>query len=578
MEKTSASRHSLTLPLLATWLLLATASCTASVGSDQNPATGPGNAGANAGAGGPSGTSGNSSGGAGVSCDATGSAPLGFARVWRLTDEQYVNAVRDTFGVTMPAEITGVAETTGEYVNYSEAAPKIDLKIATLYQTAAHQAAVTASKAHLKTFLSCGEQAPSDVCVTQLIKNRVSRAFGRPLAEDEVQGLLGVYKASGTDGPTVGVQLVIEAALQAPSFLYRSELGPQQAGGPTGKVTLTPHEIASAMSFALMDSVPDDALWATAQDGSLADPAVRAAQVERLLALPAVQKNLSHKAGFWLGVERLGITHKDETFPEYTAQVQADLYKSTQLFVEEIFSKGTVTDLLTSKRMYLNEPLAKLYNITGTGLTGSELKPVDVQAPERAMGILSQPGVISAFSRPNRGDPIHRGLFIYNSLVCGRAVGAPPPGATQVDTDLPKDMTERQRAEYRATHTCRACHAIFDPLGLASEKYDAIGRYSETDANGAPIDSTSTITNLSPELDGPITGLPDVAARLKVGRRVSDCAVTNLTQYALGAQQNDKCALQTVQDKFATTGSFADYYRALFNSPGFVVRDAAWQN
>lgn len=564
--------------LFAAGVIFATASCTGVVGSDQNPGTGTSSAGNGSAAGGPVGTAGGSAAGASATCDSSGSAPLGFARVWRLTDEQYVNAVRDTFGVTMPAEITGIAETTGEYVNYSEAAPKIDFKIATLYQTAAHQAATTASKAHLTTFLSCGAQAPSDACVQQFIKNRVSRAFGRPLTEDEVQGLLAVYRASGTEGPTVGVQLVIEAALQAPSFLYRSELGPQQNGGPVGKVTLTPHEIASAMSFALMDSVPDDALWAAAQDGSLANPAVRSAQVDRLLALPAVQKNLSHKAGFWLGVERLGATNKDETFPEYTAQVKADLYKSTQLFVEEIFSKGTVTDLLTSKRMYLNEPLAKLYNISGTGLTGNEIKAVDVQAPERSMGILSQPGVIAAFSRPNRGDPIHRGLFIYNSLVCGRAIGAPPEGATKINDDLPPNMTERERAEYRATHTCRGCHAFFDPLGLASEKYDAIGRYSETDAKGAPIDSTSTIANLGTGLDGPITGLADVAARLNQGRRVSDCAVTNLTQFALGAQQADQCALATVQDKFAATGSFADYYRALFNSPGFVVRDAAWKN
>ena len=70
-------------------------------------------------------------------------------------------------------------------------------------------------------------------------------------------------------------------------------------------------------------------------------------------------------------------------------------------------------------------------------------------------------------------------------------------------------------------------------LGLASERYDPIGRYHASDAKG-PIDSSAVVTRLGPELDGPISGLPDLVTKLQTGRRVSDCAATNLAQFLLG--------------------------------------------
>ena len=509
------------------------------------------------------------SGGGAAACDPN--AALAPARIWRITDEEYVNVVSQVFGVTMPAEVTEPVVPGADFSNTSEHA-EVNLKIATAYQAAAHQAATTAVAAHLKTFLPCGEQAPSDTCVEGFIRNRIARAFGRGVSDAEVQSLLALYKSSGTDGVSTGIRLVIEAALQAPSFLYRTELGDAPAGGPTAKVTLTPHELATALSFALTDSVPDDALWDKAEDGSIARPEVLSAEVDRLLALPGTQQNLSHLAGFWLGVEKIPAASKDATYPMYTAQVQSDLYDSSKLFVRDVLANGTVTDLLTSTKLYLNESLAKIYNVPG--VTGSTLEPVNTTLPERSMGILSQPGIQAAFGHPYGTDVVHRGLYIYYAFACGFAIPPPPGDATARNDALPADSTQRQRAEYRAANTCRACHANFDPLGLATERYDGIGRYSETDSHGT-IDASATVINLD-ELNGAITGLPDLVARLKNGRRVPDCAVTNLSTYVLGREvkQDNSCALSTVKDKFARTGSFKDYYRAILTSPGFLTRDA----
>jgi hypothetical protein len=250
------------------------------------------------------------------------------------------------------------------------------------------------------------------------------------------------------------------------------------------------------------------------------------------------------------------------------------MYKSAQLFVQELLSTGSVTDLVSSKRMYLNESMAAAFGIPG--VAGPDMRPIDVTLPERGFGILSQPGVLAAYSRPTRGDPIHRGLFIFYGLACAGQIPAPPPGALELAKTFPADATERELAGLRAANpTCKACHASFDPLGLATERFDTMGRYRESDAKGV-IDQSSVLANLGPDLEGPINGVGDLAAKFAQGRRLSDCAATNLALLTLGrddVKSDTSCALKGVKDELARTGKFRDFYKALATSPAFIKRD-----
>jgi Protein of unknown function (DUF1592)/Protein of unknown function (DUF1588)/Protein of unknown function (DUF1595)/Protein of unknown function (DUF1585) len=515
------------------------------------------------------------SGGPSMPGQCSSAASFAPARLWKITDEQYIKVVAQVFGVRMPPGITAKDSAPAEYTNYSEA-PEGDTTGA--YHTAAQTAAQAAVSSNLNVFLPCGGATPSDACVESFIRHRVARAFGRPLADTEVQDLLGIYHTGlMTETAAAGIRLVIEATLQSPSFLYRTELGAPTAGAPTAKVTLTAHELAQAVSFALLDSVPDDALWQKAEDGSLLTPSVMAAEVDRLLALPAVQTNLSDKASFWLGIEKLrSIVPKDRTlFPEFTAQVTQDLYASAKLFVQDLFAHGTVSDLLTSSRLYLNTNLATVYGVPG--VTSTSLTGVNDQSGQRSAGILTQPAVLAAWSHPDSGDAVHRGLFIYNALVCGPTIPAPPANALAVAMTFPPNATEREKAHLRATapQGCGACHGRFDPLGLTTERYDPIGRYKATDATGAPIDSSAIIASLGPDLDGPVSGLPDLVAKLKGGTRVTTCAVRNMYAFTLGrsALDDNSCALPSAASRFAASGSFPDFFRAVFTSPAFLTRD-----
>lgn len=502
------------------------------------------------------------------SCNST--AALANARIWRLTDAQYVNAVRQVFGVTTGPEVTEVDAGAADYTNFSELTLVND-GIVAKYQTSARDVARQAVKSHFDTFMACGT---ADTCAEQFIRNRIARVFGRRLDDTEVAGYLDLYRKGSQQSPQDGVRLMIEATLQSPSFLYRTELGQPTQGGPTAQVQLTPHEIATSLSFSLTNSVPDQELWEKADTGALADPAELAKQVDRLLDLADTKANLTQLASYWLGVEKLHRAEKDTSkFAEFTPQLKADMYKSAQLFVQDLLANGTVKDLVTSKRMYVNQAMAMVFGIPG--VTSAEMVPIDTTLPERSNGILTQPGVLAAYSRPTRGDPIHRGLFGFYALVCGGSIPAPPANALEIAKTFPPDASERELANLRAANPlCLACHGRFDPIGLLTERYDPIGRYSATDAGGMSIDQKSTLA-LGPDLQGEVDGLQPFVDKLVQGRRLSDCAAQNLAVFTLGrdVKSDTSCALQGVKDALATSGKFRDFYKALVTSPAFILRD-----
>jgi hypothetical protein len=518
------------------------------------------------------------SGAAGAPVQRTGpcvaSATFAPPRLWRLNDQQYANVVHDVFGkaIAVPAEVSEARSAGAEDLARAESLGIGSDATANNFMNSAHTTALGAVK-DLPGLVGCA--TPDATCVTAFIKSKVARAFRRPVTDAEVQDMLALYNLGAADGPAEGVRVLMEYVLQAPAFLWRMELaGVDATKSAAAPQALTPYELAGALGFLFLDSVPDEALWSKATAGTLTTPAVLAAEVDRLIALPAVQANLAAKVGSWLSLKKIEATVKDPTiFPEFTPSVKDALTASAQMFVKDLVVGGKLNDLVASRKMFLNQELAGLYGVTG--VSGTSLMPVDVTLPERAGGILTQPAILAANSRINRGDPIHRGLFIYSAMTCGNPIPDPPANATAVDQSLPATATERERATFRASRSdCGACHVRFDPLGLLSERYDPIGRYREKDAAGQVIDQTATIKLGSAALDGPANGLPDLIARLQSSREFGDCAAGKLAGVAVGrtVALDNSCALQGVRDDFAKNPSFLALFRAVATSPGFMTR------
>jgi hypothetical protein len=513
------------------------------------------------------------------------------ARVWQLTDDQYVNVVRDVLGITLTGsdtEITTVKSTSGIFANYSESKGLVSLSAVTSYQTAAVKVSAQAeTKIQTLLGLSSATAVPTAAQIATFLKTKVARLFRRPLTDAEVTAFTDVYNAGLPAGAPKALGWIVQAALQSPSFIYRSELG-TNAATSTEPIKLTAHELASALSFLFLDTSPDDALWAKAEAGTLVDPAVLATEVTRLLALPAAQANLGLQGSYWLQLEKFPARSKDRTlFPEFTDTLETTLYKSALSSIQDMVLRGNLSDLFTSTKMYVNAEMGTVYGIAGA--TGSTLVNVTVNKPERNAGLLTHPAMLAASNqRMALGDPIHRGLFIYDSLLCGGTAGALPPPPADANAIAATMMgTERELSNQRAKLSCGGCHALFDPVGLAFERYDAIGRYSETRyvASNAgmtswatatsPIETSATLSDrLGPEMAGPVAGVADLSTRLRSGTRLAYCAASHLAEYSLGHDPNaqNSCELQVVKDAFAKSGSFVDLYRALVTSPGFVSR------
>jgi hypothetical protein len=480
-----------------------------------------------------------------------------------LTDEQYAKVVRDAFGVELTAAeaaITTAGRLTGNYTNFSESF-RADVATVQAYHRAAR-----AVSAKLKP---CPEPADA-ACVGAFINGQVARAWRRPLEAQESAALLRIFTDNvGASGASRAMELVIQAALQSGSFIYRSELGQAPV---SGKVRLTSHELASALSFLFLDSIPDAPLWERALDGTLLDPTVLSQQVNRLLALPQVQARLTEYLSFWSGAEFIPFRNKSsELFPEFTPSLKTALHQSTVSFLGSVLASGSFTEMLTSARIFANDELAQVYGLPPPG--GNGLSPVSVPQGYPRAGLLSQPGFLAATNqRPERGDPIHRGLFIYNALVCGAKLPAPPAGA--LDAAAAMMGTERELAVQRAQAPgCAACHSAFDPLGLALEAFDPIGRHRVTWEDGSPVDSSATLAGLGPELDGPVSGVEELASRLAQSRKASDCTARTLSRYALGySAANHSCDNVAAEEAFAQTGSFLDLFRAFATAPGYLER------
>jgi len=79
---------------------------------------------------------------------------------------------------------------------------------------------------------------------------------------------------------------------------------------------------------------------------------------------------------------------------------------------------------------------------------------------------------------------------------------------------------------------------------------------------------------LGEDLDGPISGIEELAARFQTSRRASDCAAATLASNAMGyASKQESCDLSRAKDVLAETGSLPEFLGALVLSRGFVMRD-----
>jgi hypothetical protein len=172
----------------------------------------------------------------------------------------------------------------------------------------------------------------------------------------------------------------------------------------------------------------------------------------------------------------------------YEHSTPASMQREVYAFVDDVvFGGGTVRDLLTRPRTFVDERLAPIYGISG--VEGETLVPVDLDPAQRA-GVLTLAGFLAWQADPTQPNLIERGAFVNDALLCAD-IPPPPPGVPLLPDADTSGRTLRQRIE---DHTAcgGACHTeLINPIGFAFGHYDQEGRYVETE-QGRPIDASGS--------------------------------------------------------------------------------------
>ena len=425
-----------------------------------------------------------------------------------------------------------------------------------------------------RRILVCRPTRPADEepCATTIISTLARRAFRGPVAEKDIQTLLGFYRQGhAEDGFDAGIQFALERILADPRFLLRVEVDPTDR--PAGSIYyLSDLELASRLSFFLWSSIPDDELLDAATRGELKDPAVLGRHTQRMLADARSKALIDNFIGQWLELRNLQDATPDRRlFPEYTDNLREAFRRETELFVEsQLREDRTVLDLLASDYTFLNEQLAQHYGIPG--VYGHYFRRVTFDRNSPRGGLLGHASVLTVTSYPNRTSPVLRGKWLLENVL---GTPPPPPPANippledRGENDRPASVRERLE-QHRENPVCATCHSQIDPLGFALENFDAVGGWRATD-EGTPIDASAVMAD-GTQVQGP-AGLRQFL--LSRPERFVETVTEKLLAYALGRSLRyyDMPAVRKiVRDAEATDYRWSSLVAGIVNSTPFQMR------
>ena len=376
-------------------------------------------------------------------------------------------------------------------------------RIFTCYPGSASDTQPASARATAGTRRSSPETDASEGgCARQIISTLVRRAYRRAPTEADVEPLLAFYQEerNKTGNFEAGIEMALRRILADPEFIFRFE--PPPAGvGPKAAYRISDTELASRLSFFLWSSIPDEELLKLAIDGKLHQPAVLERQTRRMLADPKARSLVANFANQWLFLRELKNANPDLTiFPDFDDNLRQAFQRETELLFESVIREDrSVLDLLDSDYTFVNERLARHYGIPN--IYGPGFRRVPVPSDARR-GLLGHGSLQLVTSNPNRTSPVMRGKWILENLL-GTAAPTPPadvPPLEEKPTATAKSVRERIE-QHRASPACAGCHKIMDPIGLAMENFDAVGRWRASD-EGVAIDASGQLVDGTP-LKGP---------------------------------------------------------------------------
>ncbi len=550
------------------------------------------------------------SGTGGATLLACNSVMPGRAPIRRLSTFEYNNTIRDLLADTtnpgngFPSETLVLDNIFGNNADQQSVSDALVRGYISVAEGIASRA--TATPAALGKLAACGSTATAaneEACAQTIMTALLPRAYRRTVTAAEVTDYVTLYRGVRALSTTLtfasGVAAMLEAVLQAPDFLYRVEFGTTDAANPSVK-KLTGPELATRLSYFFWQTMPDAALTTAANGTTLGTPAGVMTQAARLLDDPKSHPMVTSFFDSLLPLQSLTDLARDKTlFPTFSATIGQAMRQETQRTLEyEIFENttqatgsthvpGSWPALLTAPYTFVNQALFGFYGAVAfasgtTAVTGTALQKVNWNTTQR-LGLLTQAGVMTGTTTSNLTNPVLRGTFVVNRLMC-RHIELPPPGPIldKALVPVPYDgWTARERyTKHRAEAICAACHQFLDPIGLALENYDAVGLYRTSEratiggvTRDTPIDATGSV----PGVTGAANGGVELVKLLATSEEAETCFASHWMQYAYGRtlETGDACNKQSVNTAFKNSGyNIKKLLLALTQTDAFLYRPA----
>lgn len=361
-----------------------------------------------------------------------------------------------------------------------------------------------------------------------------SRAFRRPVDPPTARRLAELaLHVSAQPGKTfeAGMAQAMVAILASPRFLFREE-GIEGPAGHSPYAYIDEYALASRLSYFLWSSMPDEELMSLAKANQLR--ANLDQQVRRMMDDPKSSEFISNFSGQWLqardieavnidsfqvhlrehpvpglekayqtfrslrGVPREQLTEEqnqalDEARaiyrearrmprPEFKYTLRRAMRQETERYFDHVIRQDRpLVELIDSDYAFLNEELAEHYGIEG--VSGEQVRKVQLPPGSPRGGVLTQGTILAVTSNPNRTSPVKRGVFLLENIL-GTPPPPPPPNIPALEDaaseeELAKLSLRENLALHREDKTCYSCHSRMDPLGLAMENFNAMGRWRD---------------------------------------------------------------------------------------------------
>ncbi len=496
----------------------------------------------------------------------------GQAPLHPLTRFQYDNIVRDLLGDTSHPAQAFPPENEVDGYRTNASANRANPSLVQNYLRAAETVATSASQDRLADVAPCSSDQDAAACGHAFVASFGARAFRRPLTAAESAPLVALFDTGHAVSYAKGVELVIQAVLQSPQFLYRVD----SLRAPTtesGAIALGGYELAGRLAFTLWGSVPDAQLLDAAGGGQLATPADVEREARRLLEDARAHDIVRDFSEQWLDLSRLNGAVREGADLDVN-MLNASLRESLTTFLDSAYfgAQGGFQQLFKDPNVWVNAALAPLYggSVPARGFEAQTL-------PDPRFGLLTQPALLTLLSHSDQTAPVIRGVFVRERFLC-QTVAPPPPNVNAVPPDPDPNATTRERfRQHTEQPACAGCHKLIDGVGFGFERYDQLGRYRATE-NGLDVDESGEVLGTGEaELDGAFVGVGELAERIAHSPMARDCLAANWYTYTFGRQMqpDDACSVAQLKARFSSSkGDLKELLVGLTQTDSFLYRPA----